>query len=62
MYPMQIYIFFNDKFFAKIDVKTFDLRSDFSPTLFNIDHIESLYPQKKPVNELENHVKEQQNR
>ncbi len=62
MYPMQIYIFLNDKFFAMIDVKTFDLRSDFSPTLFNIDHIESLYPQKKPVNELENHVKEQQNR
>jgi len=62
MYPMQIYIFFNDKFFAMIDVKTFDLRSNFSPALFNIDHIESLYPQKKPVNELENHVKEQQNR
>jgi hypothetical protein len=62
MYPMQIYIFFNDKFFAMIDVKTFDLRSDFSPALFNIDLIESLYPQKKPVNELENHVKEQQNR
>jgi len=62
MYPMQIYIFFNDKFFAMIDVKTFDLRSDFSPALFNIDHIGSLYPQEKPVNELENHVKEQQNR
>ena len=62
MYPMQIYIFLNDKFFAMIDVKTFDLRSNFSPALFNIDHIESLYLQKKPVNELENHVKEQQNR
>lgn len=60
MYPMQIYIFLNDKFFALIDVKTFDLRSGFSPTLFNIDLIENLYPQKKPVNELENHVKEQQ--
>jgi len=60
MYPMQIYIFLNDKFFAMIDVKTFDLRSGFSPTLFNIDLIENLYPQKKPVNELENHVKEQQ--
>lgn len=59
MYPMQIFIFLNDKFFAMIDVKTFDLRSDFSPALFNIDHIESLYPQKKPVNEFENHVKEQ---
>ena len=60
MYPMQIYIFLNDKFFAMIDVKTFDLRSNFSPALFNIDHIESLYPKKKPVNELNNHVKEQQ--
>jgi hypothetical protein len=34
------------------------LRSNFSPALFNIDHIESLYPKKKPVNELDNHVKE----
>lgn len=62
MYPMQIHIFFNDKFFAMIDVKTFDLRSDFSPALFSIEYIESLYPQKKPVNELDIHVKEQQNR
>jgi len=60
MYPMQVYIYLNDKFFAIVDVKTFDLRSNFSPALFNIDHIESLYPKKKPVNELDNHVKEKQ--
>ena len=60
MYPMQVYIYLNDKFFAMVDVKNIDLRSDFSHALFNIDHIESLYPQKKPVNELNNHVKEQQ--
>ncbi|MEN8211377.1 MAG: hypothetical protein ABFR31_06640 [Thermodesulfobacteriota bacterium] len=60
MYPMQIYIYLNDKFFAMVNVKTFDLRSNFSPALFNIGHIESMYPKKKPVNELNNHVKEQQ--
>ena len=60
LYPMRVYIFLNDKFFAMIDVKTFDLRSNFSPAIFNIDHIESLYPKKKPVNELDNHVKEKQ--
>jgi hypothetical protein len=31
-----------------VHVRSFDLESGFSPSLFNIGHIERLYPEKNP--------------
>jgi len=43
-YPMQVSIFLDNQLFAKVDVKSFDLKSGFSASLFDIGHIDQLYP------------------
>ena len=43
-YPMQISIFLDNQLSAMINVKNFNLKSEFSPSLFDIDHIERSYP------------------
>jgi len=45
-YPMQVSVFLDNQLFCMIDVKSFDLKSDFSKDLFDIDYIEKLYPKK----------------
>ncbi len=47
-YPMQVSIFLDNQLFAMVDVKSFDLESGFSPELFDIEHIEQLFPQTNP--------------
>jgi len=48
-YPMQISIFLDNQLFARVDVKSFDLNSGASPSLFDMGHIERLYPVNDPV-------------
>ncbi|RLC25393.1 MAG: hypothetical protein DRH93_01965 [Deltaproteobacteria bacterium] len=43
-YPMQVSIFLDNQLFAMIHVRSFDLKSGFSKDLFDIEHIEQLYP------------------
>ncbi|MBW2655623.1 MAG: hypothetical protein JRC91_12030, partial [Deltaproteobacteria bacterium] len=45
-YPMQVSIFLNNQLFAMVHVKRINLKSGFSSALFDIEHIERLYPQK----------------
>mgnify|MGYP002725720405 CR=1 FL=1 len=47
-YPMQISIFLDNKLFAMIDVNSIDLKSGFSLSLFDIEHIGRLYPINEP--------------
>lgn len=47
-YPMQISIFLDTQLFAMIDVNTIELKSGFALSLFDIEHIEQLYPKKNP--------------
>ena len=47
-YPMQVSIFLDNQLFAMVNVKSFDLQSGFSPSLFDIEHIERLYPINDP--------------
>ncbi|MCD4720676.1 MAG: hypothetical protein K8S13_12590 [Desulfobacula sp.] len=47
-YPMQVSIFLDNQLFAMIHVRSFDLKSGFSPVLFDIAHIEQLYPKSDP--------------
>ncbi len=44
-YPMKINIFLDNKLFALIDVKNIVLKTGFSRSLFDIDHIRRLYPE-----------------
>lgn len=46
-YPMQIDIFLDNQLFATIEVNNITLESGFSPSLFDIRHIEQLYPEKQ---------------
>ena len=48
-YPMQVSIFLDNQLFAMIHVRSFDLKSGFSSSLFDIDHIERLYPKNDPA-------------
>ena len=66
-YPMQISIFLDNQLFAMVDVKSIDLKSGFSSSLFDIDHIERLYPindpgsldeNSKQVDELDKHIED----
>ncbi|MBT3176533.1 MAG: hypothetical protein HOG03_01110 [Desulfobacula sp.] len=43
-YPMQVSIFLDNQLFATIAVKSFDLKSGFSASLFDIEYNERLYP------------------
>ena len=52
-YPMQVYIFLDNRLYATIDVKTFYLKSGFLPDLFDIENIESLYPKQTPADDKE---------
>ena len=53
-YPMQVSIFLDNQLFAMIHVRSFDLKSGFSSVLFDIEHIEQLYPQNDPASLDEN--------
>jgi len=44
-YPMQVSIFLDNQLYAMIHVRSFDLKSGFSKDLFDIEHIELLYPE-----------------
>ncbi len=59
-YPMQISIFIDNQLFAMVNVKTFDLSSQISPSLFDIGHIEQMYPRNDSdsLNENDKHVDE----
>ncbi|MFH2058350.1 MAG: hypothetical protein ABIJ59_05575 [Pseudomonadota bacterium] len=46
-YPMQIDILLDNQLFATIEVNNIALESDFSPSIFDISHIEQLYPEKQ---------------
>ena len=47
-YPMQVSIFLDNQLFAMVDMKSLDLKSGFSASLFDIEHIERLYPRNDP--------------
>jgi len=47
-YPMRVSIFLDDRLFAMVDVKSFVLKTGFSPVLFDIEHIKQLYPDNDP--------------
>ncbi len=47
-YPMQVSIFLDNQLFAMVEVKSLDLKSGFSASLFDIEHIERLYPRNDP--------------
>ncbi|SDU17877.1 hypothetical protein [Desulfobacula phenolica] len=47
-YPKQVYIFLDNQLFATIEVNEIDLKSNFSLSLFDIDHIKRLYPKNEP--------------
>ncbi len=53
-YPMHGSVLIDDQLFAMINVKTFELRSDFSINLFDIRHIEQLYQINNSKQEREN--------
>lgn len=66
-YPGQVYIFLDNQLFCVIDVKRIELKSDFLQSLFDIEHIEQLYPKKignsfnensKQVEELDKRMEE----
>jgi len=44
-YPMKVNIFLDNQLFALIDVKNIVLKTGFSRSLFDIDHIRRLYPE-----------------
>ena len=43
-YPMQVSIFLDNKLFATVDLRSLDLKSGASQSLFDIGYIERLYP------------------
>jgi hypothetical protein len=45
-YPMQISIFVDDKLFVDIEVQGFEIKSEFSSALFDVDMINQQYPAK----------------
>ncbi|MBU8912201.1 MAG: hypothetical protein KOO65_13105 [Desulfobacterales bacterium] len=45
-YPMQVSIFLDNQLFAMVHVKNINLKSGFSPSLFDIKRIERSYPEK----------------
>ncbi|MBU0465174.1 MAG: hypothetical protein KKE12_16485 [Proteobacteria bacterium] len=47
-YPMQVSIFLDNQLFAMVDMKSLDLKSGFSASLFDIEHIDRLYPRNDP--------------
>lgn len=47
-YPKQVRIFLDNQLFAMIEVNRIDLKSGFSLSLFDIDHIKRLYPKNEP--------------
>lgn len=47
-YPMQVSIFLDNQLFAMVNVRSFDLKSGFLPSLFDIQHIKQLYPKNDP--------------
>ncbi|NOX35336.1 MAG: hypothetical protein GXP56_16675 [Deltaproteobacteria bacterium] len=53
-YPMQVVIFLDNQLSVMVDVKSFDLKSGFLPSLFDIDHIKKLYPENNPGFQDEN--------
>ena len=53
-YPMQVSILLDNQLFAKIDVKSVALKSGFSASLFDIGHIEQLYPKNNSDSPDEN--------
>lgn len=66
-YPMQISVFLDDRLHAMIHTKSFDLKSGFSHTLFDIDHMKNRYPEEssnvleensKEMNRLKNRIEE----
>ncbi|MFH2092355.1 MAG: hypothetical protein ABIJ31_08325 [Pseudomonadota bacterium] len=57
-YPMQITIFLDSQLFATINVNHIDLKSDFSPGIFDISRIERLYPEKLEPGFLDENSKE----
>ncbi|MCP3874939.1 MAG: outer membrane lipoprotein-sorting protein [Desulfobacteraceae bacterium] len=66
-YPMQTSIFLDNKLFAIVNVENFELTSQISPSLFDIDHIKQLYPNNNPgsfdendkqVDELDKRIEE----
>ncbi|MCK5836166.1 MAG: hypothetical protein KAH09_02780 [Desulfobacula sp.] len=56
-YPRQVHIFLDHQLFGIIDVNQIDLRSDSPPALFDIEHIEQLYPPQYP-DALDEHSKQ----
>jgi outer membrane lipoprotein-sorting protein len=46
-YPNQVHIFLDHQLFATIDVNRIDLASDSPRSLFDIEHIEQLYPRQQ---------------
>lgn len=46
LYPRRISIFLDNQLFAVVDVDDIDLKQGFSPAVFDIEHIEQLYPKK----------------
>jgi len=67
LYPMQVDIFLDNHLFAMIHVKNFDLKSGFSPFLFDVEHILQLYPENnqdvvdensRQVDELDKSIEE----
>ncbi len=46
-YPMQVDIYLDSRLFAAVKVDDIALKSGFSSSLFDIAHIERLYPEKK---------------
>ncbi|MCK5696463.1 MAG: hypothetical protein KAH62_07735 [Desulfobacula sp.] len=47
-YPMQVSIFLDNQLFAMVHVRSFDLKSGFPSSLFDIEHIKQLYPENDP--------------
>lgn len=45
LYPMLVNIFRGNQLFAVVHVKKFNLKSGFSPFLFDVEHILQLYPE-----------------
>ncbi|WP_300459734.1 hypothetical protein [Desulfobacula sp.] len=56
-YPMQVHIFLDHQLFGTIDVSQIDLASDSPLSLFDIEHIEQLYPPQQP-DALDEHSKQ----
>lgn len=53
-YPMQVSIFLDNQLFAMVHVRSFDLKSGFSSSLFDIEYIDRLYPENGPDSFNEN--------